>query len=45
MQTVLWIIGVLLVVGGVLSLLRRQLLWGAVLVVIGMAVGGFGFFA
>jgi hypothetical protein len=45
MQTVLWIIGVLLVVGGVLSLLRRQILWGAVLVVIGMAVGGFGFFA
>lgn len=44
MQTVLWIIGVLFVIGGIFSLLRRQLLWGVVSILIGMALGGFGIF-
>ncbi len=45
MQTVLWIIGVLFVIGGIFSLFRRQWIWGAISIVIGMALGGFGFFA
>lgn len=45
MQTVLWIIGVLFVIGGIFSLLRRQLIWGIISIIIGMAIGGFGFFA
>lgn len=39
MSTILWIIAALLVVSGVLSLLRRQFVWGAVLIVIGCLVG------
>lgn len=45
MGTVLWIIGVLFVIGGIFSLLRRQIIWGIVSIVIGMALGGFGIFA
>ena len=39
MEIVLWIIAVVLVVAGVVSLVRRQWLWGAVLVVLGLLVG------
>lgn len=39
MDTVLWIVAVVLVVAGVVSLVRRQWLWGAVLVVLGLLVG------
>lgn len=35
----LWIVAVVLVVAGVVSLVRRQWLWGAVLVVLGLLVG------
>lgn len=38
MGIVLLILGVVLVVAGVFALLRRQLLWGAVLIVVGLAV-------
>jgi uncharacterized membrane-anchored protein len=43
MSTILWIIGVLLIISGILSLFRRQLIWGIVLIVVGGLVGGFGF--
>lgn len=39
MTTVLWILAVVLVVAGVLALLRKQVLWGAVLIIVGLLVG------
>jgi hypothetical protein len=39
MATILWILAVILVVAGVLALFRRQLLWGIVLIVVGLLVG------
>jgi hypothetical protein len=42
MELVLWILAIVLVVAGVLALFRRQLLWGIVLIVVGLVVGPFG---
>jgi hypothetical protein len=39
MSTLLWIIAVVLVVAGVLSLVRGQMLWGIVLIIVGLLVG------
>ncbi|WP_298800887.1 GPGG-motif small membrane protein [Pseudonocardia sp. 73-21] len=39
MSTILWIIAVVLVIAGILALFRRQLLWGAVLIIVGLLVG------
>lgn len=39
MEIVLWVLAVVLVVAGVVALVRRQLLWGIVLVVVGLLVG------
>ncbi|BFU46551.1 hypothetical protein KRMM14A1004_47880 [Krasilnikovia sp. MM14-A1004] len=39
MDLVLWIIAVILVVAGILALFRRQLLWGIVLIIVGLLVG------
>jgi hypothetical protein len=39
MAFVLWILAVILVVAGILALFRRQLLWGIVLIIIGLLVG------
>ncbi|MEV4626301.1 GPGG-motif small membrane protein [Micromonospora sp. NPDC049523] len=39
MDLILWILAVVLVVSGVLALFRRQLLWGIVLIIIGLLVG------
>jgi hypothetical protein len=39
MDTILWILAVILVVAGVLALFRRQLLWGIVLIILGLLVG------
>ena len=39
MDLVLWIIAVVLVVAGIVSLVRQQWLWGAVLIVVGLLVG------
>ncbi|WP_199183915.1 GPGG-motif small membrane protein [Cryobacterium sp. Y57] len=39
MATILWIIAVILVVGGIFALFRRQFLWGIVLIVVGLLVG------
>jgi hypothetical protein len=35
----LWIIAVVLVVAGIVALVRGQLLWGAVLIIVGLLVG------
>jgi len=39
MATVLWILAVILVIAGILALVRGQVLWGAVLIVVGLLVG------
>ncbi|WP_298330812.1 GPGG-motif small membrane protein [Haloactinopolyspora sp.] len=39
MSLLLWILAVVLVIGGIVSLLRGQILWGIVLVVVGLLVG------
>ncbi|WP_200958787.1 GPGG-motif small membrane protein [Nocardioides sp. Root190] len=39
MALILWILAVILVVSGIFSLIRGQLLWGIVLIVVGLLVG------
>ncbi|MGB7962750.1 MAG: GPGG-motif small membrane protein [Propionicimonas sp.] len=39
MATLLWIVAAALVIGGVLALFRGQMLWGIVLIVVGLLVG------
>jgi hypothetical protein len=39
MSTLLWIIAVVLVVAGVLGILRGQVIWGVVLIILGLLVG------
>jgi hypothetical protein len=39
MALVLWVLAVVLVVSGIVAITRRQLLWGVVLIVVGLLVG------
>lgn len=39
METLLLILAVVLVVAGILALFRRQLIWGIVLIIVGLLVG------
>lgn len=39
LAVILWILAAILVVSGVFSLFRGQLLWGIVLIVVGLLVG------
>jgi hypothetical protein len=39
MELLLWILAVVFVVAGVLALFRRQVLWGVVLIIVGLLVG------
>jgi hypothetical protein len=39
MEFILWLLAVILVVAGVFALLRRELIWGVVLIVVGLLVG------
>jgi hypothetical protein len=39
METLLWILAVILVIAGIFAILRKQLLWGIVLIVVGLLVG------
>ncbi|GAA0739667.1 hypothetical protein Drose_17140 [Dactylosporangium roseum] len=39
MATILWIIAVLIGIAGVVALLRRQILWGIILIVVALLVG------
>jgi hypothetical protein len=39
MATILWILAVILVVSGIFAILRKQVLWGIVLIVVGLLVG------
>lgn len=39
MATVLWILAAILMISGILAIIRKQLLWGIVLIVVGLLVG------
>ncbi len=39
MAFLLWILAVILVIAGIVSLIRGQILWGIVLIVVGLLVG------
>lgn len=39
MHTLLWLLAVALVVSGIVSIFRRQILWGVVLIIVGLLVG------
>ncbi|MCU1619229.1 MAG: uncharacterized protein JWP68_3562 [Modestobacter sp.] len=39
MVTLLWILAVVLVIAGIVAIVRGQLLWGIVLIIVGLLVG------
>ncbi len=39
MSFILWILAVILVVAGIVSLFRGAILWGVVLIIVGLLVG------
>jgi hypothetical protein len=39
MATILWILAVILVIAGIFAIIRKQLIWGIVLIVVGLLVG------
>ena len=39
MALLLWIIAAILVISGIFAILREQVLWGIVLIVVGLLVG------
>jgi hypothetical protein len=39
MATLLWILAAVLVISGIFAIVRKQLLWGIVLIIVGLAVG------
>lgn len=43
MAFLLWILAVILVVAGIVSLVRGGILWGIVLIIVGLAVGPGGY--
>ena len=43
MAFLLWILAVILVIAGIVSLFRGSILWGIVLIIVGFAVGPGGY--
>ena len=39
MVTLLWILAVILVIAGIFAIFRGQMLWGIVLIIVGLLVG------
>lgn len=39
MATLLWILAAILVVSGIVSLVRGEMLWGIVLIIVGLLIG------
>ncbi|MCT1445712.1 GPGG-motif small membrane protein [Brevibacterium casei] len=39
LATILWIIAAILVISGIFAIFRKQILWGVVLIVVGLLVG------
>jgi hypothetical protein len=38
-ELILWILAVILVISGIVTLVRGQVLWGIVLIIVGLLVG------
>jgi hypothetical protein len=47
MVNLLWVLAVILVIAGIFAIIRGQLIWGIVLIIVGLAVGpgGYSIFA
>jgi hypothetical protein len=43
MLFILWLIAVILVIAGIFQLFKGQMLWGIVLIIVGLAVGPGGY--
>ena len=39
LATVLWIVALILVIAGIFAIIRKQVIWGVVLIVVGLVVG------
>jgi uncharacterized protein YqgC (DUF456 family) len=39
MEFLLWLLAVVLVIAGIVALFRRELVWGVLLIVVGLLVG------
>ncbi len=39
LATVLWVVAVILVIAGIFAIIRKLVLWGVVLIVVGLLVG------
>ena len=39
MALILWILAVFLVISGIVAIVRKQILWGLVLIIVGLLVG------
>ncbi len=39
MYFLLWLLAVVLVISGIMAIVRRQVLWGVVLIIVGLLVG------
>ena len=39
MAFILWLVAVILVISGIAAIVRKQLVWGLVLIILGFAVG------
>jgi hypothetical protein len=39
MAIILWILAVILVISGIVAVLRKEYLWGVVLIIVGLLVG------
>jgi hypothetical protein len=39
MALILWILAVILVISGIVAIVRKQILWGLVLIIVGLLVG------
>lgn len=39
LATILWIIAAILVISGIFAIFRKQILWGVILIVVGLLVG------
>ena len=43
MDFILWLIAVVLVIAGIFALFRAQIIWGIVLIIVGLLVGPGGY--
>jgi hypothetical protein len=39
MEFILWLLAVILVIAGIFALFRREIIWGVVLIVVGLLIG------